>query len=83
MGGATSAASSASRRRRWNGGERQLTPPPQLQVDGLQVWPDGQPPQFGLQTHEQLFGSGSYVLPQLSDAVSQTQPHTPAPFWNL
>ena len=56
-------------------------PTPQLHVDGLHTRPVPHPPHPGLQTQEHVLGSASYVEPQLSCAVSQTQPHTPAPFW--
>lgn len=38
---------------------RQLMPPVQVQVDWLQVVPEGHPPQFALHTQVQLAGSAS------------------------
>ena len=58
-------------------------PPVQLQVDWLHVFPTSQPPQSDLQTQLQASGFALYVGPQLSAAVSQTQPHVPPLFWNV
>lgn len=58
-------------------------PPVQLQVEALQVVPEAHPPpQSVLQAQLQLAASAWYVGPQLSAAVSQTQPQTPPVFWN-
>lgn len=52
-----------------------------MQLEGSQRLPAGHPPQFGLQTHEQLSGSASKVspsAPQSSASVSQTQAQRPS-----
>ena len=55
----------------------------QVQVDRLQVVFVAHPPQSDLHTQLHASGSAWYVEPQLSAAVSQTQPQVPAPLWNV
>ena len=51
------------------------------QVDGLHEVPCAHaPPQSGAHWQVQLLASAWYVAPQLSAAVSQTQPHTEPEF---
>ena len=54
-----------------------------MQVDRLHVAGAVHPPQSALHTQLQASGSASYVAPQLSAAVSHTQPHVPPLFWNV